>query len=67
MMLNMEVTIKVDKQCRMVLPKEVRKALGGDGEVEMVCRVVEVRLYWKNSRLAQFIKPSLSWRRWLQA
>jgi len=40
MALNMEVTVKVDKQGRTVLPKDVRKALGIDGEAEMVCRVV---------------------------
>jgi|YelNatPaOPRAMG01_1025707.scaffolds.fasta_scaffold171929_1 AbrB family looped-hinge helix DNA binding protein len=40
MALNMEATIKVDKQGRTVLPKDVRKALGIDGEAEMVCRVV---------------------------
>jgi len=37
---NMEITIKVDKQGRTVLPKDVRKALGIDRETEMVCRVV---------------------------
>jgi len=37
---NMEATIKIDKQGRTVLPKDVRKALGIDGEAEMVCRVV---------------------------
>ncbi len=36
----MEITIKVDKQGRTVLPKDVRKALGIDRETEMVCRVV---------------------------
>jgi len=35
----MEV-IKVDRQSRMVLPKDIRKALGISGEAEMVCRVV---------------------------
>lgn len=39
-MKNMEITIKVDKQGRTVLPKDVRKALGIDRETEMVCRVV---------------------------
>ncbi len=36
----MEATIKIDKQGRTVLPKDVRKALGIDRETEMVCRVV---------------------------
>jgi len=39
MVKNMEATIKIDKQGRTVLPKDVRKALGIDGEAEMVCRV----------------------------
>jgi AbrB family looped-hinge helix DNA binding protein len=40
MAVNMEATIKIDKQGRTVLPKDVRKALGIDRETEMVCRVV---------------------------
>ncbi|MEM3786895.1 MAG: AbrB/MazE/SpoVT family DNA-binding domain-containing protein, partial [Nitrososphaeria archaeon] len=40
----MELTIKVDRQGRTVLPREVRIALGIDGETEMVCRVVGSRL-----------------------
>jgi len=40
----MEATIKVDKQGRTVLPKDVRKALGIDDETEMVCRVVGNRI-----------------------
>jgi len=41
---NVEATIKVDKQGRTVLPKDVRKALGIDDETEMVCRVVGNRI-----------------------
>jgi bifunctional DNA-binding transcriptional regulator/antitoxin component of YhaV-PrlF toxin-antitoxin module len=40
----MEATIRVDKQGRTVLPEDVRKALGIEGEVEMVCRVVGNRV-----------------------
>jgi len=40
----METTIKVDKQGRIVLPMDVRKALGIEGEAEMVCRVVGNRI-----------------------
>ncbi|MCD6089752.1 AbrB/MazE/SpoVT family DNA-binding domain-containing protein [Candidatus Bathyarchaeota archaeon] len=36
----MEAFVKVDKQGRMVLPKDVRKALGIEDEAEVVCRVV---------------------------
>jgi len=36
----MEATIKVDRQGRMVLPRDVRRALGIDGDTEIVCRVV---------------------------
>ncbi len=36
----METTIKVDKQGRAVLPKDIREALGIEGETKMVCRVV---------------------------
>ena len=36
----MEAIIKVDKQGRMVLPKDVREALGIRGEAEVVCRAV---------------------------
>ena len=36
----MEATIKVDRQGRMVLPRDVRRALGIDGDAEIVCRVV---------------------------
>jgi len=35
-----EAFVKVDKQGRMVLPKDVRKALGIEDEAEVVCRVV---------------------------
>jgi len=44
MVVNVEATIKVDKQGRTVLPKDVRKALGIDDETEMVCRVVGNRI-----------------------
>jgi len=40
----METTIKVDKQGRMVLPMDLRKVLGIEGEAEMVCRVVGNRI-----------------------
>jgi AbrB family looped-hinge helix DNA binding protein len=36
----MEATIRVDKQGRLVLPSDVRKAIGIEGEAEMVCWVV---------------------------
>ena len=36
----MEAVVKVDKQGRMVLPKDVRKALGIEDEAEVVCRVI---------------------------
>ena len=36
----MEAIVKVDKQGRMVLPKDVRKALGIEDEAEVVCRVI---------------------------
>ena len=36
----MEATIKIDRQGRMVLPRDVRRALGIDGDAEIVCRVV---------------------------
>lgn len=36
----MGVIIKIDRRGRMVLPKDVRRVLGIDGEAEMVCRVV---------------------------
>jgi len=35
-----EAIVKVDKQGRMVLPRDVRIALGIEGGAEMVCRVV---------------------------
>jgi len=35
-----EAVVKVDKQGRMVLPKDVRKALGIEDEAEVVCRVI---------------------------
>jgi AbrB family looped-hinge helix DNA binding protein len=44
MAVNMEAIIKVDKQGRTVLPKDVRKALGIEGETEIVCRVVGNRI-----------------------
>ena len=38
----MEAIVKVDKQGRMVLPKDARKALGieNENEAEVVCRVI---------------------------
>ncbi|MEM3694259.1 MAG: AbrB/MazE/SpoVT family DNA-binding domain-containing protein [Candidatus Bathyarchaeia archaeon] len=41
---NMETTIKIDRQGRTILPKDVRIALGIEGETEMVCRVVGSRV-----------------------
>ena len=40
----MEAIIKIDKQGRMVLPKDVREALGIRGEAEVVCRAVGNRV-----------------------
>ena len=40
MVIYVEAFVKVDKQGRMVLPKDVRKALGIEGEAEVVCRVI---------------------------
>ena len=39
-MVDVEAIIKIDKQGRIVLPKDIRKALGIEGEAVMVCRVV---------------------------
>jgi len=39
-----EAIIKIDKQGRMVLPKDVREALGIRGEAEVVCRAVGNRV-----------------------
>ena len=39
-MISVEAFIKIDKQGRVVLPKDIRRAIGIDGEAEMVCRVV---------------------------
>lgn len=36
----MVMIIKIDKQGRLVLPKEVRAALGVRGEAKLVCKVV---------------------------
>jgi len=38
------VIVKVDRQGRVALPEDVRKALGIEGETEMVCRVVGNRI-----------------------
>ena len=40
MVVYVEAVVKVDKQGRMVLPKDVRKALGIEDEAEVVCRVI---------------------------
>ena len=40
MVIYVEAIVKVDKQGRMVLPKDVRKALGIEDEAEVVCRVI---------------------------
>lgn len=40
MVISVEAFIKIDKQGRVVLPKDIRRAIGIDGEAEMVCRVV---------------------------
>ena len=37
---KMETTVRVDKQGRTVLPKDVREALGIEVGTKMVCRVV---------------------------
>jgi AbrB family looped-hinge helix DNA binding protein len=44
MVLNVEIIVKVDKQGRIVLPKDVRRAIGMEREMEMVCRVVGDRI-----------------------
>jgi AbrB family looped-hinge helix DNA binding protein len=44
MVLNVEVIVKVDKQGRIILPKDVRRAIGVEGGMEMVCRVVGDRI-----------------------
>jgi len=41
---DVEAIIKIDKQGRMVLPKDVREALGIRGEAEVVCRAVGNRV-----------------------
>jgi len=40
MVISVEAFIKIDKQGRVVLPKDIRRAIGIEGEAEMVCRVV---------------------------
>jgi len=40
----MEAIVRVDKQGRIVLPKDVRRALGIEEEAEMVCRIVGNRV-----------------------
>ena len=40
MVIYVEAFVKVDKQGRMVLPKDIRKALGIEDEAEVVCRVI---------------------------
>ena len=40
----MEAIVRVDKQGRIVLPKDVRRALGIEGEAEIVCRIVGNRV-----------------------
>lgn len=44
MAIRMEAIVRVDKQGRIVLPKDVRRALGIEGEAEMVCRIVGNRV-----------------------
>jgi AbrB family looped-hinge helix DNA binding protein len=43
-MVNVGIVVKVDRQGRVVLPEDVRKTLGIEGETEMVCRVVGNRI-----------------------
>jgi len=38
------LVVKVDRQGRVILPEDVRKALGIEGEAEMLCRVVGNRI-----------------------
>jgi AbrB family looped-hinge helix DNA binding protein len=38
------VVVKVDRQGRVILPEDVRKALGIEGEAEMLCIVVGNRI-----------------------
>ncbi|MEM2123329.1 MAG: hypothetical protein QXE79_06805 [Candidatus Bathyarchaeia archaeon] len=40
----MEAPVGVDKQGRMVLPKDVREALKIDGDAEIICRIVGNRI-----------------------
>ena len=40
----MEGIVKVDKQGRIILPKDVRRAVGIEEGMEMVCRVVGSRI-----------------------
>ena len=40
----MESILKIDNQGRTVLPKEIRQALGIDGNTEIVCRVIGNRI-----------------------
>ncbi|WP_161969936.1 AbrB/MazE/SpoVT family DNA-binding domain-containing protein [Candidatus Methanodesulfokora washburnensis] len=42
--MSVGIIVKVDKQGRVVLPEDVRKTLGIEGETEMVCRVVGNRI-----------------------
>ena len=43
-MIIMESILKIDNQGRTVLPKEIRQALGIDGNTEIVCRVIGNRI-----------------------
>ena len=44
MVIIMESILKIDNQGRTVLPKEIRQALGIDGNTEIVCRVIGNRI-----------------------
>ncbi|MEM2593504.1 MAG: AbrB/MazE/SpoVT family DNA-binding domain-containing protein [Candidatus Bathyarchaeia archaeon] len=40
----MPLILKIDKQGRIVLPKDVRQALGIEGDSDLVCRVIGGRI-----------------------
>jgi AbrB family looped-hinge helix DNA binding protein len=44
MVVNVEGIVKVDKQGRIILPKDVRRAVGIEEGMKMVCRVVGSRI-----------------------
>jgi len=52
----MGVAIKVDKRGRMVLPKDVRKALGIEG-LKMTCGVIGNKVVLENYSGRLFARP----------